>query len=268
MSENNYPRHLSEFSDVVGRLPSMILLNLLNDERNRVENIYNIFDNIQTWQEYDIDNGPFFLLKKLNELSEEYPVFENPAIEGFCLDDSGRGCEYHVTKSRAYKIDESLKKCESCSSDMIRIYRTGLDREVKDAWMMGLLPELVVAKLFSEADWTQEVLPHRRVQMVNDGEMTSAVEVDVCIHTESDEAIFIEVTSQGEPLDRLNNKKRKFDDNGINYDALIQVAPGSHEEMVNIPHKAVSAGGWMIRGLETDGFKQEIKKKIESISLE
>jgi hypothetical protein len=204
----------------------------------------------------------------LNELSEEYPVFENPAIEGFCLDDSGRGCEYHVTKSRAYKIDESLKKCESCSSDMIRIYRTGLDREVKDAWMMGLLPELVVAKLFSEADWTQEVLPHRRVQMVNDGEMTSAVEVDVCIHTESDEAIFIEVTSQGEPLDRLNNKKRKFDDNGINYDALIQVAPGSHEEMVNIPHKAVSAGGWMIRGLETDGFKQEIKKKIESISLE
>lgn len=270
MSDDPYPRHFSTFSEVVGRLPSVILLGLLNDERERVENIYRVFKNIQTWQDYDDEDiGPSFLLNKLNELSRDYPVFENPAIEAFCLDDTDRGCEYHVTKNRAYRIGNSLKTCESCSSDLIRVYRTGLDKEVKDAWMMGLLPELVVARLFAEADWTEEVLPHRRVQMLDDdGNMTSSIEVDVCIQSNNDEAIFVEVTSQEEPLDRLSKKKQKFEDTGIEYDGLIQVAPGAHGEMIPFGDGVVSAGGWMIRGLETKGFKHDVRDKIESVSLE
>jgi hypothetical protein len=269
MSEESYPRNLSMFSDVVGKLPAVILLNLVKEERERINNIYQVFENIQTWKEFDIDNGPSFLLEKLNRLAGDYPVFKNPAIEAFCLDETSRGCEYHVTKSRGYMIDGSIETCESCSSDLFRVYRTGLDEEVKDAWMMGLLPELVVARLLQKADWTQEVLPHRRVQMLqDDGDMTSAVEVDVCVQTQNDEAVFFEVTSQREALNRLNNKKQKFEQNNIKYDALVQVAPGHHEEMISFSDSVVSVGGWMVRGLETVGFKDSLKQELSSVSLE
>ena len=86
--------------------------------------------------------------------------------------------------------------------------------------------------------------------------------------TNNDEAVFIEVTSREEPLDRLNNKRQKFDEAGIEYDRIVQIVPGAHTEMFSLGSGVVSVGGWMIRGLESDGSKEDVKETIESVSLD
>ena len=267
MANDPYPRNLSVFAEVVGRLPAVILLSLINEERDRIENIYEVFSNIGVDEAEEYSDGPEFLLQKLNELTDEYPAFDSPAIEAFCLDGYGRNCDYHVTKSRGRKIEEQLSSCENCGSDLFRIYRTGLDERVKDAWMMGLLPELVVARILMGADWTKEVLPHRMVQMEQeDGTMSPGVEMDICVQTKNDEVIFVEVTSQTNALSRVMKKKEKLNKNGIHYDALVQIAPIANDEMVPFDNKVVSVAGWMIRGLETDGFRESLYKKVENLS--
>lgn len=263
----HYPKNLSVFAEVVGRLPAYILLELINEERDRIDNIYNVFDNIGGGNGEVFEGGPEFLLQKLNSLSDEYPVFDSPTIEAFCLDQYSRECDYHVTKSRGRKVENTLEDCEHCGSKLFRIYRTGLDERVKDAWMMGLLPELVVARLLLEAEWTEEVIPHRMIQMEQeDGNITSGVEVDICVHTTDDEVILFEVTSQTDALSRLTKKRDKLDEAGIEYDALVQVGPINNERMVPFGDRVASAGGWMIKGLESEEFEETLRDTVENLS--
>jgi len=100
-------------------------------------------------EEEDFESGPQFLLDKLNTLTEDYPVFLMPAIEAFCLDENNRDCDYHVTKTSGLEVSD-LTKCEYCGSGLFRMFRTGIDSTVQDAWMQGLLPELITARLLQD----------------------------------------------------------------------------------------------------------------------
>ncbi|MFB6187315.1 MAG: hypothetical protein ABEI86_10665 [Halobacteriaceae archaeon] len=238
----------------------------MDDENERINSIHEDFTNLDVPSDSEYDSGPEFLLQKLNLLADEYPVFEDPAIEAFCLDESSRECEYHVTKNRGTQINEGIRSCEYCNSDMFRIFRTGLNDRVQEAWMMGLLPELVVARILEDCDWTEEVIPHRLVQMVReDGEITSSVEVDVCVLTEEEKVLFFEVTSQTNALDRLHTKQSKFEDNDIEYDGIVQISPINRDQMLSWDENVVAVSGWMIKALESPEFKDDLYDNLASL---
>lgn len=266
LHRGKYPEDLSNFSSFVGRLPSYILLDLLEEESSRMNSIREDFINLDVPSTSDFESGPEYLLQKLNLLADDYPVFENPAIEAFCLDESNRDCQYHVTKNRGTQIDKGIQRCEYCNSGMFRIFRTGLNNRVQEAWMMGLLPELVVARVLDGCEWTKEVIPHRLVQLVKDnGDITSSVEVDVSVLTEEDKVLFFEVTTQRSALDRLHRKQSKFEENGIEYDGIVQVSPIDREQMLSWDDNVVATAGWMIKGLERPEFKEDLYNSIASL---
>lgn len=264
ITNSQYSNNLSEFSFRVGTLPAHILLRLIKEERQRIENIDTVLSNIGVEQDEDFDPSPQSYLNRLNTLTENHPALQMPAIEAFCLDTNDRDCDYHVTKTRGLDVSE-LDDCEYCGSELFRIFRTGIDSTVKTAWMQGLLPELIVARLLQQADWTDQVLPHRLVQMEKNGELTTSVEVDVIVHTNCDKIIFVEVTSQTDALSRLGKKRKKFEDAGIEYDGVVQIAPYDNQGLIPFDDDVVSVPGWMIRGLEKDEFKQDLFNQVSSL---
>lgn len=263
IGSNDVVDNFSAVADVMGRMPALLVLKLIKDERSRLEDIHDIFQRMSVDPDSLTHKGPDALLKKLNKLAEDLPVFEHPAIEAFCLDENGRDCEFHVTKHRGLKLEKSLSTCEFCGSQLFRVFRAGLENTAKDAWLMGLLPELVVARVLEDCNWVEEVIPHRMVQMETEDGVTSSVEIDVSVHTKDDHALFFEVTSQRDgALGRVNKKREKFEYNDIEYDGLIQVSLATNPEMFSFTDNVVAASSWMIPNLERPEFKEDLYSEL------
>lgn len=257
----------SIFAEVMGRMPSLFLRAAIESERKRLEEIHEVFSRTKV----DLSNykleGPELLLSKLNDLTEEHPALENYAIECYCLDENDRHCDYHVTKYKGYQLDKSMSECEHCGSDVFRVFRSGIEGSVKDAWMMGLLPEIVIARTLEKCDWVNEVIPHKLVQMASSSGLTPSVETDVAVHTNSDEVLFFEITSQrDDALSRVNQKISNFDDSGIHYDGIIQISLAENKQMVPFTDNAVSASPWMIPNIESPEFEKELREKISGLN--
>lgn len=262
INSDRFSRNFSSWAESMGRLPARILLGGIYHERSRIEEIHKIFTSMDPSSSPE-ELSPEILLRKLANLTEDYPVLINPAIEAFCLDQHDRDCEFHITKHRGYELENSLEQCEHCGSDLYRVFRAGIDDTVKDAWMMGLLPELLTARILETCEWVDEVIPHRLVQMDNDGQLTSSVEVDVSVHTQEDEVLFFEVTSQRDALNRVIKKKNKFEENGIDYDGIIQLSLTDNDEFIEFGDKTIAGGAWMIPGLESEEFYNDIQSRLD-----
>jgi len=264
MGDDGVTDNFSAVANVMGRLPALLVLKLIEDERSRLEDIHDIFQRMSVDPDTLTHKGPDALLTKLNKLAEDLPIFEHPSIEAFCLDENGRNCEFHVTKHRGLELEDSLSTCEYCGSPLFRVFRAGLEDTVRDTWMMGLLPELVVARVLEKCDWVEEVIPHRMVQMETEDGISASVEVDVSVHTKDDYALFFEVTSQRDSAyGRINKKREKFEQNNIDYDGLIQVSLASNPEMFSFTDSVVAASSWMIPNLERPEFREDLYSELD-----
>lgn len=263
MENETFLDDFSQFAEVMGRLPSLFLLASIQSEKDRIRAIHEVFDRMRISTDPDDGEGPELMLNKLNSLAESHPAFTSPAIEAFCLDEKNRQCEYHVTIHRPLELGRNLEQCGYCGSQLFRVFISGIDPIVKDAWMMGILPELVVARVLSKCDWVDEVIPRKLVQMETDEGPTSSVEVDVTVHTTDDEVFFFEVTTQRDKaLERVNRKRRKFDKSGIDYDGIIQLSLADNPDFVEFGNRTIAAGAWMITGIETPEFEENLREKL------
>lgn len=261
LEKNRFRDDFSSWAEDMGTFPARFLLGGIYYETSRIEKIHEIFSSVDPVEDPS-DMSPGTLLSKLNDLTDEHPALVNPAIEGYCMDQRNRDCGFHITKHRGYELEGSIEQCEHCGSDLFRVFRAGIDDKVRDAWMMGLLPELVTARIFETCDWTEEVIPHRLVQMKQNGGLTSSVEVDVSVRTENDEVLFFEVTSQRGALNRVNDKRNKFRRNGIEYDGLVQISLTDNPSFVEFGDKTIAGGAWMIPGLQTDDFYMDMRDTL------
>lgn len=265
MEREQFGADFSAWAEDMGTFPARFLLGGIYHEQDRIEKIHEIFSSMDPVEQPD-QLSPEVLLQKLTNLTEEHPVLVNPAIEAYCLDEHNRDCKFHITKHRGYELEDSVEKCEHCGSDLYRVFRSGIDDTVRDAWMMGLLPELVTARIFEECTWVKDVIPHRLVQMKDeDGKFTSSVEVDVSVQTENDEVIFFEVTSQRGALNRVNDKKNKFKENNIEYDGIVQLSLTDTDQFIDFGDETIAGGAWMISDLESDEFYEDL---AENLNLE
>lgn len=258
----NIRSDFSVWAEELGTLPARIILGGMYYERSRLEDIHEIFTTMDP-VERPSDLSPEILLNKLNSLTEDHPVLVNPAIEGYCRDQKDRDCQFHITKHRGYEIEGKLEECEHCGSDLYRIFRAGIDDTVRDAWMLGLIPELVTARVLDGCEWVDEVIPHRKVQMKKDGRLTPSVEVDVTVRTTNDEVLFFEVTSQREALDRVVRKKNKFIENGIEFDGIVQLSLTDNNDFVDFGDNVVAGGAWMIPDLEHPKFIGNLTEYVD-----
>lgn len=256
----------STFAEAMGRMPSLFLRAAIEGEKERIEEIHEVFSRTKVDLSSYPQTGPGLLLSRLTTLTETHPALENFAIECFCLDENDRQCDYHVTKYHGYELDESTTECEHCGSDLYRIFRAGFEDSVRDAWMMGLLPELVIANTLEKCDWVEEVIPHKLVQMKTEEGLTSSVEVDVAVHTGDDKVLFFEVTSQrDDALSRVNKKIRNYDNAGIEYDGIVQISLAENRQMVPFTENAVSASPWMIPSIETPEFESDLRQNLSNL---
>jgi hypothetical protein len=138
-----------------------------------------------------------------------------------------------------------------------------LDRRVKDAWLLGLLPELVVANTLQKSEWINEAIPHKMVQMRVDGHPTSSVEADIVANTKEDNVLFFEVTSQRQALDRVTRKRDKLEEKGIEFDGMVQVSPHSNDNIIPFGEDAIAMPGRYIPLLRTEKFKEEVRERLQ-----
>jgi hypothetical protein len=245
-------------TDAFSRMPSYLLLNIIKDEDERAYAVHDVLSRVRV---PDSSAKEQMLMEKLTSLVEDTRALNNPAVEGFCLDENNRDCEFHVTKNRALNIDH-LDKCDRCGSRLYRIFRSGINEKVRLCWFAGLLPELVTARSLQKADWVNETIPHKKVQMEDDGP-TEAIEIDVTVHTEDDDILFFEVTSQRDyAVGRVNRKRKKIEDAGVEYDGLVQVSLAENPEIIPFTDGVVVVPPQYIPRLESRGFKEELMDNL------
>jgi hypothetical protein len=260
MDSDEFQTHFPAITEATGLMPTLLLMGLIKDEKSRFQKIHDRIDDLDLGF-VERDEG---LLNVLNNLSKDVGAIENYVIEGFCLDEKNTGCEYHIAKHRGLELNSDFNQCESCGSQLFRVYRAGLEDTVRDAWMMGLLPELATAATLRRCGWVDEVIPHRLVQMKTEDGLTSSEEVDVVVHTESDHVLFFEVTSQSEnAMSRVNPKRQKFEQSGIEYDGLIQLSLANNREFILFDESTLVGGGWMIPNIESREFHASLTEKLD-----
>jgi hypothetical protein len=104
------------------------------------------------------------------------------------------------------------------------------------------------------------------VQMDSEDGLTSSVEVDVSVHTVDGKVLFFEVTSQKDhALNRVNRKRKKFEENKIEYDGLVQISLVENPDMVTFGDGVVAASAFMIPGIEDSAFEENLRSKIEDL---
>jgi hypothetical protein len=249
-------------ADMIGKIPSLLLLSNMEEKKNKVDGIHESITNANLPNHYNEDDSSEELLANLTTLVDDCQALKSPAIEAFCIDEKNQDCQFHLTKSYGYTLDDT-NECDRCGSRLYRVFRAGLDRRVKDAWLLGLLPELVVANTLQKSEWINEAIPHKMVQMRVDGHPTSSVEADIVANTKEDNVLFFEVTSQRQALDRVTRKRDKLEEKGIEFDGMVQVSPHSNDNIIPFGEDAIAMPGRYIPLLRTEKFKEEVRERLQ-----
>ena len=159
-------------------------------------------------------------LFRMIRLLDRENVLINGTVEGFCLNSE---CNYHFTKKGLVEITGI---CENCEKKTLNLYSAQFSSDVKPAWELGLLPEIVAAYIVMEKEWAKEVFLHKQIQTVKEGKTSKAAQIDVVVHTSSDDVVFIEATSAhalDELFQKFQKKVSRLESLGIPYDSLIFV---------------------------------------------
>ena len=156
------------------------------------------------------------LLSKLEESGVLYGII----ITSVCLMPS---CRFNVT---SYNIVEFPQKCPFCRGEnMLNLFYAWIQPDVKNAWELGLIPEMVVAYMFYDKDWVKSVYLHKALQQLIDSS-TSSVKLDVIIFTKNGKVIVIEVTTHRDEsviMRSIERKVKTIQESGVCIDALFYV---------------------------------------------
>lgn len=171
------------------------------------------------------------ILRLLRGLSEVGTIQE-VRIQGSCTNSSGN-CKNYV---EAYNLEYVSAKCKICKQNsMSWLIFSPIERRVRHAWRMGILPEMVVGGVLSHAPWVNEIYVREKLRLLPESKAKAkdstkkklkSYEVDCIIKTIDEKLILVESTSTSDQENVMNNftDKIKLLAN-LKYDALFYVTP-------------------------------------------
>ena len=153
-------------------------------------------------------------------------------IQGSCTNSTGK-CKNYV---EAYNLEYVTSKCQICKENsMSWLIFAPIERRVRHAWQMGILPEMVVGGVLSQAPWVEELYVREKVRQLPSSKSEQskkktrkfkAYEVDCIIKTTDDKLILVESTSTYDQENVMNNFTDKIRLlQNLNYDGLFYVTP-------------------------------------------
>lgn len=139
-----------------------------------------------------------------------------------CLEEQ---CRCGIT---SYNLCHFRKNCPSCGGTILNIFYANVKNDVRSAWELGLIPEMIVAYMLYGKDWVKEIFLHKSlVQMVNG--YSKSIKLDIIICTYNDKLVAVEVSTHYRMDDIFQELNRKIDNikkSGVELDALIYVTSG------------------------------------------
>jgi len=187
-------------------------------------------------------------IQKLVKIGVLYGVLVNSC----CINS---GCNFCSTRYNTTFIEE---KCPICGENMIHFFTAYMDSDVKAAWEIGLIPEMIIAYMFSDEDWVEDIYLHKGIQQEKDGKTTKTVYPDVIIHTKNDKLILMEVSThyrEDDIFKQINRKIKNIEENGLDFDLLFYVSSSLQLEQY-IPY---SEKCWVLGAKHLKNLKSHVR---------
>lgn len=188
----------------------------LQDFIEKYDRLREMYEHLRTGGSTDI-NGFLERMQKMVKIGVLYGI----TVNSYCLNIE---CNFSSVQYNTTSIEE---RCPMCGENMIHFFTAYMDSDIKAAWEIGLIPEMIIAYMFSDEDWVQNIYLHKGIQQEKDGKTTKAIYPDVIIHTKNDKLVLIEVSTHYRENDifrQINKKVENIKENGIDFDLLFYIS--------------------------------------------